>query len=172
MNEAIIAGADIGGSYYRSLIDVNTGEILDSTRRRKEINTNTGAEEIFNSWSELIKESFKAAQIKPSRIGIAMPGPFDYTNGISYIKDQNKYDSLYGLNVKEKLAQKLGISVENISILNDAACFLQGEVFVGAAKGFNRVIGLTLGTGLGSARSLKEKPKMQIFVFRIQGWYW
>ena len=94
---------------------------------------------------------------KPWKIGIAMPGPFDYENGISYIKDQNKYEALYGLNIKEQLAKKLEISISDISILNDAACFLQGEVFGGAGQGFKRVMGLTLGTGFGSARSVDGK---------------
>jgi glucokinase len=155
MNDVIIAGADIGGSHITvALIDIGTGEIVDNTRRRKEINSDRNAEDIFNLWSVLIKESFKAVNSKPSKIGIAMPGPFDYANGISYIRGQNKYDALYGLNVKEQLAEKLGIATGNITILNDAACFLQGEVLGGAGKGFNRIMGLSLGTGLGSARSM------------------
>jgi glucokinase len=160
MNDTIIAGADIGGSHITvALIDGRAGQIINNTRRRKEINPSKNAEEILNSWSAVIKESFTAVNSKPSKIGIAMPGPFDYVNGISYIKDQNKYDALYGLNVKEKLAEKLEISVHNIAILNDAACFLQGEMVGGAAKGFSRVIGLSLGTGLGAARSLNGEAK-------------
>ncbi len=153
MNDAIIAGADIGGSHITvALIDISTRKIVKNTRRRKAINSGKNAEEILNSWSAVMLDSFKAANIKPSKIGIAMPGPFDYVNGISYIRDQNKYDALYGLNVKEKLAEKLEIGVSDILIVNDAACFLQGEVFSGSGQGFNRIIGLTLGTGLGSAR--------------------
>jgi glucokinase len=160
MNDVIIAGADIGGSHITvALIDISTGKILDYTRKRREINTRRSAEEIFNSWSGLIRESFKSANRKPSKIGIAMPGPFDYANGISYIKDQNKYDALYGVNIKEKLAEKLNISIDNISFQNDAACFLQGEVIGGAGKGFQRVMGLTLGTGLGSARLLEGETE-------------
>ena len=34
---------------------------------------------------------------------------------------------------------------------NDAWTFLRGEAWRGAAQGHNRVVGLTLGTGLGSA---------------------
>ena len=155
MNEVIIAGADIGGSHITAaLVDIVTGDIIINTRKRREINADKNAEEILSAWSSLIKESFKAINRMPTELGIAMPGPFDYANGISYIKDQNKYDALYGLNVKEKLAEKLGISADGITILNDAACFLQGEIFGGAGKGYNRVIGLTLGTGLGAAWSL------------------
>jgi len=36
-------------------------------------------------------------------------------------------------------------------MMNDANCFLKGEVFGGAAAGCNNAIGITLGTGLGSA---------------------
>ena len=37
-------------------------------------------------------------------------------------------------------------------MMNDASCFLKGEVFGGAAVDCDNVIGITLGTGLGSAR--------------------
>ncbi len=158
MNDSIIAGVDIGGSHITvALININSRKIVNSTWKRLEINPNKNAEEIINSWTKLIKESFDAANSKPGNIGIAMPGPFDYANGISYIRDQNKYDALYGVNIKEKLSQKLDISLCNISFLNDAACFLQGEVFGGAGRGYSRVFGITLGTGFGSARSLDRK---------------
>jgi len=39
---------------------------------------------------------------------------------------------------------------------NDAGCFLQGEALGGAAKGFNDAIGLTIGTGIGTARFHKN----------------
>jgi glucokinase len=80
-----------------------------------------------------------------------MPGPFDYEKGISLIKNQDKYEALYGLNVKEMMATRLGITPEAIRLMNDAGCFLQGEVVGGAARGFKSAVGVTLGTGLGSA---------------------
>ncbi|MHC2992470.1 hypothetical protein OB13_13075, partial [Pontibacter sp. HJ8] len=89
-----------------------------------------------------------AAEVK---IGISIPGPFDYEAGICLFKNQNKYDCLYGLNVKELLAAQLEIDVANIKLINDAGCFLRGEVFGGAAKNISSAMGLTLGTGLGSA---------------------
>jgi glucokinase len=84
-------------------------------------------------------------------IGIAMPGPFNYEKGISLIQNQHKYDSLYGLNVKDLLSQKLGLKNLKLTLKNDASCFLLGEVYGGSMVGFNNLIGITLGTGLGSA---------------------
>lgn len=154
MKDALVAGVDIGGSHITvALIDSNTREIIENTTKREAIDANGTADEIIHSWSLVIKECFNAARRRPTKIGIAMPSPFDYQNRVSYIKHQNKYDALYGLDVKAKLSAKLGVKTDDISFANDAACFLQGESFSGAGHGFERVFGLTLGTGLRSARS-------------------
>ena len=86
-------------------------------------------------------------------ICMAMPGPFDYEAGISLMRGQDKYENLYQLNIKDQLAQALNFPKQLIFMDNDAACFLQGEVFAGAASRYSdsTVIGITLGTGLGSA---------------------
>src|SRR5690606_26714719 len=82
-----------------------------------------------------------------------MPGPFDYIEGVSYIKELDKYDALYGVNVKKELATALGISEEHILFRNDAEAFLQGEVVYRTGLTETKVVGITLGTGLGSAVS-------------------
>ncbi len=73
-----------------------------------------------------------------------MPGPVDYERGICYIKDQGKYDQLYGLNIKDLLAARLGIPPDHIRMMNDALCFLKGEIAGGAIKGCKSALGLTL----------------------------
>jgi len=35
--------------------------------------------------------------------------------------------------------------------MNDAHCFLLGESWIGQAKLYNKCVGITLGTGFGSA---------------------
>src|SRR5690606_18352659 len=45
----------------------------------------------------------------------------------------------------------LGVSMNQIRLVNDAASFWSGEILAGAGKGYDHAIGLTLGTGLGSA---------------------
>jgi len=99
----IILGADIGGSHITTaLIDLNTGQLLKETLRREPVNSQGNIDEVLNSWVNSITNSF-INYSGPKRIGMAMPGPFDYQKGISYIKGLQKYDSLYGLNVKEAL---------------------------------------------------------------------
>ena len=153
MNDSIVLGVDIGGSHITTaLIDLGKKTILENTIVRKAVNSMADSLSILEIWFETMEESLAFQPGAFRRIGIAMPGPFDYEKGICLIKDQPKYRSLCGLDVKEWLAGRTGALAENIRFMNDACCFLQGEALTGAAKGYRSAIGVTLGTGLGSAR--------------------
>lgn len=147
----IVLGADIGGTHITTaLIDMENGVLIKDSYHREFVDAHGSAAHIIKSWSDVIRKSLNAAQ-GVYQIGIAMPGPFDYETGISWITGLHKYEALYGLNVKELLAAALSMEVEHIKMANDARCFLQGELFNGAVKGEQTVTGLTLGTGFGSA---------------------
>jgi glucokinase len=53
--------------------------------------------------------------------------------------------------VHEALAARFGWEPGQVCSLNDADAFLLGEIGAGAVRGVSRVVGLTLGTGIGSA---------------------
>lgn len=152
MKDSIVLGIDIGGSHLTAaLVDETTRKFVPDSYLRVRVNSKGTAEEILGIWTKAIEDTFQAHPVANKRIGIAMPGPFDYANGISLIKGLDKYEALYKLNVKQILSQRLSISPNAILMMNDAACFLRGEVYYGAAKGYQDVIGITLGTGTGSA---------------------
>jgi glucokinase len=81
-----------------------------------------------------------------------MPGPFDYSEGISRMRHKLPY--LYGVNLSQALSARFGWTSDCVRFLNDAAAYLLGEVGAGAARGVNRAVGITLGTGVGSAFSV------------------
>lgn len=147
-----VVGVDIGGTHISAaLVNLKTRALVPNSLKRRDVDSGSEANELIRHWSEIIQEVVGTEDLKSVRIGIAMPGPFDYEEGISKIKDQGKFKALYGLNVKELLAQHLSIEKSRIRMMNDAACFLRGEAFSGAAREYDRAIGITLGTGLGSA---------------------
>ncbi|QNL50678.1 ROK family protein [Olivibacter sp. SDN3] len=152
MNNSIVVGCDIGGSHISAaLVDLDKKTLIKETFVRQSVNSNEGVSSIIDAWSNCITNTLKKGAIEKTAVGIAIPGPFDYEHGISLMKNQNKYEALYGVDVKELLAKKLGITSSQLTFMNDAACFLQGEMFAGAGTTFTRSVGLTLGTGLGSA---------------------
>ena len=148
----LVLGVDIGGSHITAaLVNVSSGVLLNETLVRTAVDPEGTADEIITAWSVVISKALSFISKNNILIGIAMPGPFDYKEGISLIKEQKKFRSLYGLNVKKLLAGKLSIDNYQIHFLNDACSFLHGEILGGAIKGIKNAIGITLGTGLGSA---------------------
>lgn len=83
--------------------------------------------------------------------GVALPGPFDYADGIARYTGVGKFDRLDGWNIRTELAKRITPSPQWIEFGNDAVAFARGEWLAGAAHGHRRVVGLTLGTGIGSA---------------------
>jgi len=148
----IVLGVDIGGSHISSaLIDLTNKVEIENSWSRAKINSKGPANEIIADWANTMEESMRVCSVRPSKISIAMPGPMDYGKGICKIKDQDKYNSFYNLNIKEMLSDCLNIETSKINFFNDAACFLKGEVYSGSLSGFDKAIGITLGTGLGTS---------------------
>ena len=153
MENPIVLGVDIGGSHITAaLVNLKTKQILGETLLRDHVNSKDSATEIISVWTRVMQTVFDNAGVTDKKIGVAMPNPFDYEEGISLMQNQDKYDALYGYNIRNILAENLGIDKNSIKFMNDAECFLKGEVFGGIAMDLDRVIGLTLGTGLGSSK--------------------
>ena len=85
-------------------------------------------------------------------VGIAMPAPFDYGAGISTMR--HKFAALSGRNVGQGLRSRWNADASLGGLLirfgNDGDLWALGEARFGAAAGARRVIGVTIGTGLGS----------------------
>ncbi|WP_343523265.1 ROK family protein [Pedobacter sp.] len=158
MEKPVALGVDIGGSHITAaLVDLETRTLVKDSIKRSPVDSQESKEVILSAWCDIINKAFKNIKNGARNVGIAMPGPFNYNEGISLIKEQDKFKALYQINVKEELSKRLDIPADQIHFINDAAGFLQGEVFAGAAKGNTNVLGLTLGTGLGSSLCLNYK---------------
>src|SRR5690606_28076027 len=80
----------------------------------------------------------------PPVIGFATPGTVEPATGV--MKNCNTV-ALNGRALRDDLASSLGVEVR---IANDANCFALAESLLGAARGRRVVVGLILGTGVGS----------------------
>ncbi len=93
---------------------------------------------------KVLKNNLK--KFPKAEIGIGIPG---VVRGKKIIKCPN-LNYLNNFN----LAKELGI---NIKIENDANCFTLAEAFLGAGKNKKSVLGITLGSGLGSGLLVNKK---------------
>ena len=155
MMKTIAIGVDIGGSHVScAACHMEEKTFLPGTMSENELDNQGPVEEIIGIWSRTIQETIaKVGLEQVMGIGFAMPGPFDYTNGIALFKGNNKkYESIYGLHVPDALREKLNLPAGfPIRFINDATAFAIGEEWIGKARGTGNSLSITLGTGFGSA---------------------
>lgn len=88
----------------------------------------------------------------PAGIAMAFPGPFDYERGISLMKGLDKYDSIYGVPLKDAIRQREpSLAQTKMIFVHDVEAFAVGCAGAGAAAGKEKVLCLCIGTGAGSA---------------------
>jgi glucokinase len=145
-------GVDVGGSHVScAYVNKSTGRIVENSFVERKIDSNGSVQEFTESLRSLFDQLFSVTnQYSFDAVGVAMPGPFDYENGISKIQGVQKFDALYDVNLKEVFKNVLvGYDIP-VCFANDASCYALGEYYAGAALNSKRTIVLTLGTGLGS----------------------
>lgn len=151
----VAIGVDVGGSHVSCMgFDLDKKVLLKETFAESDLDNHGQPEEIIKSWGSVIKQTIEIVGVdKVAGVGFAMPGPFDYVNGISRFEGQNgKYENTFGMNVPKMLNDFLGYSAElKCRFINDATAFAIGEDQVGKAASYNRSLSVTLGTGFGSA---------------------
>ena len=87
----------------------------------------------------------------PIEIDLAFPGPFDYENGICLLQGLEKYDALYGCNLRHAFAALSGLPQKRIQFINDEAAFALGELTFGSSRQAHKTLFTVIGTGCGSA---------------------
>ncbi len=145
---------DIGGSHASAGI-VDRESLTIRCVSSRPIDSAGTAESILNEVHLLGTDVLSQASrmgVLPDGIAFAVPGPFDYEQGVSRLR--HKYAALYDVNLRRAFELRFEICGARITFLNDAQAFLLGECHAGAARGVHRCVGITLGTGVGSAFAL------------------
>lgn len=153
--KSIAIGVDIGGSHVSCCAcNMDEKQNLPHTFSEHYMDSLGTSDEIIDVWSYAIQETIHKVGIENVKgIGFAMPGPFDYANGIALFKGNNKkFEQIYGLNVPDALRKELNLPATfPIRFINDATAFAIAEDWIGKTIGTRRSMAITLGTGFGSA---------------------
>jgi len=134
-----IIGVDMGGTNIRA------GKIVD----QKIIRTAREATPSAGTQSEVLEKLFlvidSLLDSNTQSIGIGVPSIVDVEKGIVY--DVVNIPSWKIVPLKKILENRYKVPVY---VNNDANCFALGEKYFGKAKPYKNIVGLTLGTGMGS----------------------
>jgi glucokinase len=146
MSNTYNLGIDLGGTNIRAgLVSENSLEKIISKRISSQGSVEVVLGELFSLADELINDQVKS-------IGIGVPGLINIEEGIVY--DVVNIPSWKEVALKKRLEERYKIPV---FVNNDANCFALGEYHFGKGKGYNAMIGLTIGTGLGSGIIIDKK---------------
>ncbi|GGD83136.1 ROK family protein [Paenibacillus nasutitermitis] len=154
---------DVGGLFIKAAVLSELGKVVPGTYMIYPSRSKEAKDEILSHLIDLIKQQTSRITDKHFRIegiGYAFPGPFDYDKGISYISGIDKFEEIYGVNLREELLSRLGRESFftykrtpdfHIVFENDANLFALGEYVAGKARRYPKSICITIGTGAGSA---------------------
>lgn len=144
----VVGTLDIGGTHVTAArVDVASAAVDARSRVRLSLPAAAGRAELLAAISSA---ALAIRRADTRRFGVAVPGPFDYSTGVAAIS--HKLQGLFGVDLRSELRSALRLpDPAALVFLNDAEAFLLGEWWAGAARGHARAVGITLGTGLGSA---------------------
>ena len=141
-------GIDLGGTKIEAIIIDDQFQVID--RKRIPTLRDEGYDAIINRIIDLSKEMIGIGDID-GPIGICTPGTIEATTGL--LKNSNTV-CLIGKPIQQDMEDALGIPV---LMENDANCFALAEATIGAAKKYDVVFGVILGTGCGAGIVMNKK---------------
>jgi glucokinase len=146
MKQWDIIGIDLGGTNIRGgcIEDMALKRVL-SKKLTAHHDANEVLQQLFDITDALITPSTTA-------IGIGVPGLVDLHTGT--VSDVVNIPSWKKISLQQILEQRYNIPV---LINNDANCFALGEYYFGKGKKTDSMVGLTIGTGLGSGLILNKQ---------------
>ena len=77
---------DVGGTFIKSGIMSADGVLMDESQRTVPVDSNGSKDEICTSLISAVRQGITFCHncgLIPAGVGICMPGPFDYINGVS-----------------------------------------------------------------------------------------
>lgn len=140
-------GIDLGGTKILiALVNRETGEVVSSVKKKTK--KDKGPKNIIKKMLEGIEELLEECKVTKddiSSIGVGAAGQVDRENGI-LIGAPNL--DCYDLNIKKYLEEHFNLPVY---LGNDVEIAAIGEMRFGAAKGYNDLVCIFVGTGVGSS---------------------
>ncbi len=137
---------DLGGTKVAVGVVDSKGHVLEEIRVPVAIEQGKAA--VIQQLA-MLGQSLIAEYPKIQRVGIASAGPLDSSTGT--LLDPTNFASKKGRWGRVPIAKLLSTKLKRpVSLENDAAAAVLAERWIGAARGQDNVMILTLGTGLGT----------------------
>ena len=134
-----VVGIDLGGTNVRAgLVEEDRlGEVAATA-----IPSDRSQEEVLEAFFGLVDRVVRPGVLG---IGVGVPSVVDLKTGVLY--DVQNIPAWKEVPLKALLERRYGVPAY---INHDANCFAVGEAYFGEARGYEHIVGLIVGTGLGA----------------------
>jgi predicted NBD/HSP70 family sugar kinase len=136
-------GIDLGGTKIEGAILRDSNDTNPTCRVRIDTEASHGYNHVVERIALLVDKMRQESGQEPTALGIGTPGTVDPKTGL--MKNCNTV-CLNGQPLLGDIKERLQLPVK---IANDANCFALAEATMGAAKGYETVFGVIMGTGVG-----------------------
>ena len=139
-----VVGVDMGGTKILSAVIDSEGNILSTAKVPTK--ADRGPSIVIDRIAESIRRAVDKSDVDTASIqaiGIGAPGPLDPATGIVIFAPNLRWKDV---RLKEELEARVGIPT---FVDNDVNVGTLGEHVFGAGKGFQNVVGIFVGTGIG-----------------------
>ena len=153
MNPSVAIGIDLGGTNLKAAAVDRAGRVLAQATVR--LATEDGPDAVIARMARLAEELLVEASVDRSAlvgVGVGAPGPLSHRDGL-IIKAAN-LPGWVNVALRDRLAERVRLPV---TLDNDGNAAAFGEFWVGAGKGRDDLVMLTLGTGVGGGVILNRQ---------------
>jgi len=141
----ILIGVDLGGTFIKTALVSADGKVIAKSSRPS--NAETGPALLMDNMADAVNDLMAEGGVKPENIiaaGFGAPGPMNWQSGVVF--SPPNLPGWKDVPLADEMKARLGVSCY---VDNDANAACYGEYWLGAGRGTESMVVLTLGTGVG-----------------------
>ncbi|MFH1386956.1 MAG: ROK family protein [bacterium] len=146
----MLIGVDLGGTKIKAALATREGKIVTDVNIPTE--AIKGKKHVINNVVKAIHTLIRGQRVTISKIGIGVPGPILYDQGL--VIEPPNLPGWKRVNLKQIFEKKFHVPV---FVDNDANCAALAEAYFGAGKKANHFIYMTISTGIGGGIIIDRK---------------
>ena len=139
----MILGVDIGGTEVKLALMDHDGNI--HARFSRSVNFDGYVTPVMDTVISACRDALASSPCPPEGIAVSATGQIDARTG-TVIGTNGAIPGYEGTPIRSRLEQAFGVPAR---VLNDANAAALGEYFLGAGRGYQDLLMITLGTGVG-----------------------
>lgn len=160
--ERVIAVLDVGGTSIKTgavrFADGADDQPVVTVGSALPTLADQSAEVILRRLADSVDAALDTAGPDVSGLAIAICGPFDLEAGESQMQGLHKFDDIHGVDLRMAMRARSRAGELPIRFARDAESAGTGEASSGAGRGVDRVLTITVGTGMGACLTDHAMP--------------